>query len=113
MLLQPRKGNSFDESLTKARPWPTLVFQNPVSGTVFSRKSSWISPKAGLFNINPTLFPDSFYILLCMGEASLEAHSLEFCRQGLGLDSAKERCWDGVLKAEKEKFLFAAAAVKE
>lgn len=48
-----------------------------------------------------------------MGEASLEAHSLEFCRQGLGLDSAKERCWDGVLKAEKEKFLFAAAAVKE
>lgn len=48
-----------------------------------------------------------------MGEASLEAHSLEFCRQVLGLDSAKERCWDGVLKAEKEKFLSAAAAVKE
>ena len=49
-----------------------------------------------------------------MGETSLEAHSLEFCRQGLGLDSAKERFWYGVLKAEeKETFLFAAAAVKE
>lgn len=85
---------------------------NPVSGLRLFRKSSQIYPQAGLFTISSTLSPPSSYILPCLREASLAPHPLDFCQQGSGVDSAKQRGWCGVLKAE-QTYLFSAAAVGE
>ena len=92
--MQSRKGNSFDESLTKA--WPTWIFQNPVSSSLFGKSSQ-------IFQVSTVPFFLLHFPL--QGEPGLEPHSLDFCQQDSWFESAKERFWYVFCRQRKAEVL--------